>query len=307
MYGLGCGFSSRYVKPSKRFKQLDCRTSDGRYNEQKDHHADRAVLICVVDGGVKETVTGDCLTETIGLIVWRWVSSRDSLSLANITGHNPTIEREVKSILHERNQIIEVLPHIMAERWSMNLNGKRIHLSVEGGCGGTTFGLHCAVNEIQSGGRVLWASPEMPNASRFSQLFASLNIVESSRFHALNLIGAMDRCVDAIVEAEQSLPRVGLVVLDDWCAPTGRIERENLEAVLDLAKRMKPESTLLLISKSVTDVTGSVATFHPRSKSDFEQSTFEIWGLYSDQRNNVYLDVSGEILNGKIEESGFFF
>ena len=94
----------------------------------------------------------------------------------------------------------------------MNLSGKRIHLSVEGGCGGTSFGLHCAVNEIHSGGRVLWASPEMPNATRFSQLFSSLNIVESSRFHAMNLIGAMDRCVDAIVEAERSLPRVGLVV-----------------------------------------------------------------------------------------------
>ena len=126
-----------------------------------------------------------------------------------------------------------------------------------GGCGGTTFGLHCAVNEIQSGGRVLWASPEMPNATRFSQLFASLNIVESSRFHAMNLIGAMDRCVDAIVEAEHSLPRVGLVVLDDWCNPTGRIEKESLAAVIDLAKRIKPETTLLLISKSGTDVTGS--------------------------------------------------
>ena len=189
----------------------------------------------------------------------------------------------------------------------MDMSGKRIHLSVEGGCGGTTFGLHCAVNEIQSGGRVLWASPEMPNASRFSQLFASLNIVESSRFHALNLIGAMDRCVDAIVEAEHSLPRVGLVVLDDWCAPTGRIENDNLEAVFDLAKRMKPETTLLLISKSGTDVTGSEATFHPRSKSDFERNKFEIWGLYSDQKNNVYVDLSGGILTGKIEESGFFF
>ena len=138
----------------------------------------------------------------------------------------------------------------MAQRWSMDLSGKRIHLSVEGGCGGTTLGLHCAVNEIQSGGRVLWASPEMPNATRFSQLFASLNIVESSRFHAMNLIGAMDRCVDAIVEAEHSLPRVGLVVLDDWCNPTGRIEKESLAAVFDLANRIKPETTLLLISKS---------------------------------------------------------
>ena len=48
----------------------------------------------------------------------------------------------------------------------------------------------------------------------------------------MNLIGAMDRCVDAIVEAAQSLPRVGLIVLDDWCSPTGRIEKDHLDAVL---------------------------------------------------------------------------
>ena len=187
----------------------------------------------------------------------------------------------------------------------MDLGGKRIHLSVEGGSGGTTFGLHCAVNEIQSGGRVLWASPDMPNATRFSQLFSSLNIVESSRFHAMNLIGAMDRCVDAIVEAESNLPRVGLVVLDDWCNPTGRIEKDALSAVFDLAQRMKSETTLLLISKSGTDVTGSEEPFRARSKSEFEKHEFDIWGLYPGQKNIIHLDINGDVKSCRIEESGF--
>ena len=209
------------------------------------------------------------------------------------------------SIVHERNQIIELNRLSMAERWSFDLTGKRIHLSVEGGCGGTTFGLHCAVDCIQSGGRVLWASPEMPNATRFSQLFASLNIVESSRFHALNLIGAMDRCVDAVVEAEQSLPRVGLVVLDAWCSPTGRIEKEHMKAVLDLAKRMTPKTTRVLISKSGTDVTGSNELYRSRSKSEFENNDFEIWGLVEGQRNLLHLDKNGDVDDVRIEESGF--
>ena len=195
----------------------------------------------------------------------------------------------------------------MAERWSIDVSGKRIHLSVHGGCGGTTFGLHTAVTEIQSGGRVLWASPDMPNASRFSQLFASLNIVESSRFHALNLIGAMDRCVDAIVEAEHSLPRVGLIVLDDWCTPTGRIEKDHMDAVLDLAKRIDDSTTLLLISKSGTDVTGDHESFRARSKTNFENAQFEIWGLYADERGGIHLDTNGDVLSGKIVESGFVF
>jgi hypothetical protein len=209
--------------------------------------------------------------------------------------------------LDERNQIIGLYVMAMAERWSLDLSGKRIHLSVLGGCGGTTFGLHSAVNEIQSGGRVLWASPDMPNTSRFSQLFSSLNIVESSRFHALNLIGAMDRCVNAIVEAERSLPRVGLIVLDDWCTPTGRIEKDHMDAVLDLAKRIDDSTTLLLITKSGTDVTGDHEAFRARSKTNFKSAQFEIWGLYANERGEIHLDKNGEVLIGKIEESGFVF
>lgn len=195
----------------------------------------------------------------------------------------------------------------MAERWSIDMAGKRIHLSVVGGCGGTTFGLHCAVNEIESGGRVLWASPEMPNATRFSQLFESLNIVESSRFHAMNLIGAMDRCVDAIVEAEKNLPRVGLIVLDDWCSPTGRIEREHLDAVFDLSTRLAKETALLLIAKAGTDVTGKQEMFHPRSKTDFEKAGFEIWGLTTGKQKTVHLIRNDVVDKGQIKDSGFIF
>lgn len=291
---------------SKRFEQLDGCSSDRCNDEEEDHHANRTILVRIVDGSLEKSVTGNSLTKTVGFFIGWWVSPWNALSLSDLSGHDPTIEREVKSILHERSQIIGLIAQTMAQRWSMDLTGKRIHLSVEGGCGGTTFGLHCAVNEIQSGGRVLWASPEMPNATRFSQLFASLNIVESSRFHAMNLIGAMDRCVDAIVEAEHSLPRVGLVVLDDWCNPTGRIEKESLAAVVDLAKRIKPETALLLISKSGTDVTGSEEAYRSRSKSEFEQEGFDICGLYANQKNVVHLDYNGDVQNVRIEESGFF-
>ena len=292
---------------SKRFEQLDGCSSDRCNDEEEDHHANRTILVRIVDGSLEESVTRNSLTKTVGFFKGWWVSPWNALSLSDLSGHEPTIEREVKSILHERSQIIGLIAQTMAQRWSMDLTGKRIHLSVQGGCGGTTFGLHCAVNEIQTGGRVLWASPEMPNATRFSQLFASLNIVESSRFHAMNLIGAMDRCVDAIVEAEHSLPRVGLVVLDDWCNPTGRIEKESLAAVIDLARRIKPETTLLLISKSGTDVMGSEEAYRSRSKSEFEQKGFDICGLYADQKNALHLDFNGDVQDCRIEESGFIF
>ena len=195
----------------------------------------------------------------------------------------------------------------MAERWVLNLQGKRIHLSVDGGCGGTTLGLHCAVDEIQGGGRVLWASPHMPNATRFSQLFSSLNIVEASRFHAMNLIGNMERCVDAIVEAEQNLPSVGLIVLDDWCEATGRIPSRNTKAVIDLKKRINESTTLLLISKAGTDVSGNGTEIKPRSEVILRDGGFEMWTLKETENKSKILFHNGKELSGKIEDSGFIF
>ena len=195
----------------------------------------------------------------------------------------------------------------MAERWMLDLQGKRIHLSVDGGCGGTTLGLHCAVDEIQGGGRVLWASPHMPNATRFSQLFSSLNIVEASRFHAMNLIGNMERCVDAIVEAEQNLPSVGLIVLDDWCEPTGRIPSRHMKAVIDLKKRIDDSTTLLLISKAGTEVNGNNTEVKPRSEAVLKEGGFEIWTLQETEQASKILICDGIELVGKIEDSGFIF
>lgn len=195
----------------------------------------------------------------------------------------------------------------MGERWVLDLSGKRIHLSVDGGCGGTTLGLHSAVDEIQGEGRVLWASPNMPNATRFSQLFTSLNIVEASRFHAMNLIGNMERCVDAIVEAEQNLPSVGLIVLDDWCEPTGRIPSKNVKAVIDLKNRIKDSTTLLLISKAGTEVNSNEGAVKPRSEANFKEEGFHIWTLQETEQKTKILNNGEMELEGRIVDSGFVF
>ena len=65
------------------------------------------------------------------------------------------------------------------ERHDFALDGDRIHLAVEGSTGGTTLGLHLAADAIENWKRVLWASVEMPDPARFSQLFSHLSLVES--------------------------------------------------------------------------------------------------------------------------------
>ena len=78
-----------------------------------------------------------------------------------------------------------------------------------------------------------------------------------------------------------------------------------MKAVLDLAKRMNTKTTLLLISKSGTDVTGSNELYRSRSKSEFENNDFEIWGLVEGQRSIVHLDKNGDVDDVRIQESGF--
>ena len=91
---------------SKRLEQLDGSSSDRSNDEEKDHHANRSVLVRIVDGCLEKTVTRYSLTETVRFFVGRRVSPWNTLSLSDLSGHEPTIEREVMSILHERSQII---------------------------------------------------------------------------------------------------------------------------------------------------------------------------------------------------------
>ncbi|MEC7625697.1 MAG: hypothetical protein VX422_01995, partial [Candidatus Thermoplasmatota archaeon] len=142
------------------------------------------------------------------------------------------------------------------ERYDFALSGDRIHLAVEGSIGGTSLGLHLAADVINGGQRVLWASVEMPDPARFSQLFQHLSLVESSRFHAMNFGGRFDRAIDALLEAATSLPSVGLVVLDDWCPGSGRIPADRLEHIERVASDCPEHITVLLISKGSVDASG---------------------------------------------------
>ena len=60
----------------------------------------------------------------------------------------------------------------------MEFDNSSIHLAVEGSCGGTTLGLQVARQTILDGGRGLWASPELPDGVRFSQIFSDVSPTE---------------------------------------------------------------------------------------------------------------------------------
>ena len=123
----------------------------------------------------------------------------------------------------------------------------------------------------------------------------------------LLFFGVSAQSFDAIVEAEQNLPSVGLIVLDDWCEPTGRIPSRNIKAVIDLTKRINDSTTLLLISKAGSDVSSNEHMIKPRSESHLKEGGFEIWTLHETEQKSKVLNYVEKELVGKIDTSGFIF
>lgn len=193
------------------------------------------------------------------------------------------------------------------ERYVFGVSGKNIHFAVEGSTGGTSFGLHLAADTIASNGRVLWASSDLPDGTRFSQMFSHLSLVESSRFHAMNFGGKFERAIDAMIEAIHGLPSVKLVVLDDWCDNTGRIPSQLVSQVSRLAQETGNEITLLLISKGSADASGkSEQPIVARGEKAMHEAGFETWKMWRRKEGGMRTIVAGdELLKVEIKDSGF--
>lgn len=179
-------------------------------------------------------------------------------------------------------------------RMSFPHDGGRIHLAVEGSTGGTTLGLHMAADAIGQGGRVLWAAPEMPDGVRFGQLFEHLSLADSSRFHAMNLVGSLTQAVEVLVETSTALPSVSLIVLDDWCDQSGRIPNARVKDARTLGHSLDSAITLLLISKGGTDAGSNKKSLNVRSEAAMLEGGFQIWTLERQNDGPVRLVTCGD-------------
>lgn len=291
-------------------KDPDDRTGNRRNDEQKHHHGDRAVLILIVKGRSEKPVSAQSLRKTSRLFELGSRASGDSFALSDITSHETTRGAGVIALANpppSTSLIHRWQPNPSMQRHEFELDGRRIHLAVEGSTGGTSVGLHAAADTINKGKRVLWASVDMPDPARFSQLFSHLSLVESSRFHAMNFGGKFERAMDALLEAANSLPSVGLVVLDDWCANTGRISSLHLEQVERLVGGVPENMTVLLISKGSVDASGT--TTEPivaRAAERMSTMGFQVWRLWRGERQqHRILKTESEALALTLDDSGF--
>ena len=193
-------------------------------------------------------------------------------------------------------------------RFRFKQSGENIHLDVEGSVGGTTLGLHMATDVIERGGRVLWASPFMPDGVRFGQLFSHLSLANSAKYHAMNIGGDFEQAVEILIQTSNSLPSVELIVMDDWCERSGRISKDKISAVQKLAEETMDEICILLISKGSIDASGEAKTaVVARAKDSMESAGFEVWRLERPKDGpHRTLSTEDEVLNLRLEEEGFF-
>ena len=194
-------------------------------------------------------------------------------------------------------------------RWNASDSSKRIHLAIEGSCGGTTIGLQMAANEISKGSRVLWVGLDMPNPTRFQQLFAHISPVASSKFHAMIMSGTLDKAVDALISAANNLPSVSLIILDDWCESSGKISQKYLSEIKRCSDNVSKQIKIILISKGTVDASGKRnGAIFARSENYFLKNGFEIWTLSKSKDGyNRNLVIDNVVNKLKIVDEGVEF
>ena len=133
-----------------------------------------------------------------------------------------------------------------------------VHLSVAGGCGGTTWGLQHAREALEDGKHVVWICEEIPDANRFSQMFENVSPAVVSKLH-LSAVGEnIALGIESGVGLLNALNNISLVVVDDWTAKTGKPRSDLIKSIQNLIRVCKDNDVmLLLISSAYEDAGGT--------------------------------------------------
>jgi hypothetical protein len=133
-----------------------------------------------------------------------------------------------------------------------------VHLSVAGGCGGTTWGLQYARESLSQGKHVVWICENIPDGERLSQIFANVSPSAVSKLH-LSAVGENTEVgLKSASSLLAALKNIDLVVIDDWTAKTGKVNTDVLKAMNELIKQCASNDVnLIAISTAYEDASGS--------------------------------------------------
>ncbi len=125
-----------------------------------------------------------------------------------------------------------------------------VHLSVEGGCGGTTFALQHARQVLSTGNHVIWVCNEIPDGNRFSKLYSNVSPAAVSRMHLIAIGDNLEQGIRSATGLLSVLNNIALVVVDDWTEKVGRVTAESKKLISKLSENCKKSNVPLLIVSS---------------------------------------------------------
>ena len=204
----------------------------------------------------------------------------------------------------------------MTDESDFKLKVGTTHLSVVSGSGGSTLGLQIARELILKNKHVFWISQNMPDPTRFSQIFSNVPFSSSSKLHISEAGENTEFAILSTMNVVSAMSNVGAVIIDDWLPRAGKASKKDVEPVSKLSSICRESDvSLLLISSAYENVEGQSSNSNPddenwgyrvRAKKLGDSFVDQIWWLnLADKSNLRHLWIENEKTELRLENNGF--
>ena len=177
-----------------------------------------------------------------------------------------------------------------------------VHLSVEAGCGGTTFALQIARDILLQNAHVIWVCNEMPDGGRMSQIFSEVPPTAVSKLHVAAVGENITQGISSAIGLMLELDSLGLIVIDDWAPKSGQVPPDSSSKVKEIIKLSDSRKVpLLLISAAYEDASGK-SGWKSRGSIDIDTWFLHISDMGLSMRDLINAD---DIVQFKLIDEGF--
>ena len=137
----------------------------------------------------------------------------------------------------------------------IDLGRGAVHLSSEPGAGRTTLCLNMANDVLESGGRVIWSCMKTPDQVRFSKIMEDLDRDRLMDFRVIEFGNHLAMIEEVLIENIRHLETDDLVIIDDWCGPTGRAKKVEIDSLIRIIETS--DCGVIATSSAVVNASGS--------------------------------------------------
>jgi hypothetical protein len=185
----------------------------------------------------------------------------------------------------------------------LDLDSGPVHLSVESGIGGTSLCLSLAAAVLEANSRVVWLGRTAPDPVRTRQILTNLNEQQLERLFIIEFGDDPLTRAKAVGPLISRLNESDVVIIDDWCPPSGRAPASHLKAARSIISAAI-NTRLVLTAKAYESPSGIGEPW--RSRGEQLEGVRQTWLFRVDGIRNRRKLVDGELHNElELKNSGF--